>query len=1015
MKRKRVMSLFLVTIMVLVSLTMAFAAPYDLVHKTDPSKNYTFSEFTDSPAVFDEVSADFENYLIEAEDGKLYEVAAVQAALDAGAEDFNAAIAGLSPYEPEEEPPDGPDEPDIPVQGKYKIVLSAKDISLIGDGYTNTTIEVELVDEATGEREPINNLQVRLTTTYGQLSDSLVTLQNGYGHTTLNSEHVLRRTDVDLDAQVIEATVPVAYKENITGMTAKLGLIFETPGGWTLQDFPKLKEAESNQADRVTLFFDRNVDPAEFNSNISTATVWQNDGRGYRAVRGFFRLEGNDPHSLEVILEKDDYLTDNKTVYVNLSLTRGVYTVTSNTIEFILTDNRKPQVTAIEHDGNMRTLKVYFSEAMYDAKFVLNGGTNLVNGYSFGDLEGGKDNRHIATLNVEYLAPGIHKLQISGQKDFAWLTDPLENLGTTQELEFTVLPDPNTPTAIVDVESPEQYRIYLKNATLTDDASLQDIKLQIWDIHEQNPHNGWKEIKLVKSVNRYGFPNYLDNPYPDHATENYKGKMWLGLTGKKLAWVEGYKNSTDSTGQYDQLVVETNTDWTWVFDTEETGNNYYDFNKFRLVIPAGTFVNVANNLKNEEIILPIVLPIDDESPKLRNIDPIDVDWGEFNLLFDEPVKGIDIEEDEVGETPSQKQYADSRGLPNIVVQYRGTNSAGKPVTIDGYAENYVSKYGKDDEIRVTATEDLRDLVDYSCYGEDWTLVVMNVTDDIGNAAETVTRGFTIRAAGAPSRVFQIDEDRTGIIDPFDLVDGEDVNLPEDIDLEDYDVVRVEYTDLIRLTGSDDSAIDKSNYKLNGRDLGEDSFILVDLKSYVDERYQGLCRYEYEGYYAVYIFTPEGSTLYTVTQYNGEYPIGDEDMPLSSNTLEVNERLYSKPFSWSPGVKLIKPYEIELGWTDPLELIPITGVEVTRGSDLLSSDTYYATVRPTGASVYYQWQKAIQIPDGSGWFDWEDVGSGFSIYINSGKNIKVRVIVTGRNNYTGTKYSNEVERIATIDY
>ena len=64
MKKKRVMSLFLVSIMILASLSMAFAAPFDLIHKTNSSKNHGLADLVDSPSVFDEVAADIGNYLI---------------------------------------------------------------------------------------------------------------------------------------------------------------------------------------------------------------------------------------------------------------------------------------------------------------------------------------------------------------------------------------------------------------------------------------------------------------------------------------------------------------------------------------------------------------------------------------------------------------------------------------------------------------------------------------------------------------------------------------------------------------------------------------------------------------------------------------------------------------------------------------------------------------------------------------------------------------------------------------
>lgn len=986
--KRRVISLTLVCIFILASLSATFAAPFDLIHKTDPSKNYSFDDFLDLPSVFDYVYENLEDYLIEGEDGKLYDLGEVQAALEAGAEDFNDAISGLTPVEPPEEPVE-PDPEIPPVPGTYKLVLSAKNLSLVGNGYSNTTIEVELVDTATEQRVNINGLDVRLTTTFGQLSDYIVTLQNGYAHTTIRSEAVQRATDVDLDAQIIESTVPVALKKNITGMSAKLPLIFTTPGGALLEDFPRLLKAESNQADRVTLYFDRYVDPAYFKSG-AVAGVWQNDPKGDRDIRGFQRLAGNDPHTLEVILEKDDYLTDNKWVYVDLELTKNGHILSAGPVSFILTDNRKPQVTAIEHDGNMREITVYFSEAIYRADFNLDGGTNIINDVIYHDFDASSqtDSRHIVTLDVAWLSPGEHKLQVSAPKDFAWLTDPVENIGTTQELTFTVLPDDAKPTARVLVESPEQYRIFLDNATILDsNFSLQDVELQM-----ETAPGVWNEVWLRVSIPPSNYPDsFVNNGYNGRLNNTI-------LRNKKLAWVTSY-------GNYDELVVETNTDWTFVFDTGNTGENYYN-NNFRLVIPEGMFRNKANNRPNDEIILPLNLEIDDVGPKFIDIDPIDTDLGEFELKFDEPIKGLFIEEPEVGETPSQLQDT-TNNIPNIVVEYRGKNSSGVVETIYGEVTGYASVNGRDKDIYVEALDNLKDLVDYQCYDEEWELVVRNVTDDIGNAAETVKHKFTVKATAAPGRKYKITSAELLDYSDFNL-DDINVNLPfglTDADMYDYDIVRVEYSDIIRITGYDDSAVDKSNYKLNGRELGEDSFVLVDLDSRIISKYHCYCRYPYEGYNAVYIFTPWGSTINRLDpSTSGE----DEN---ASNTLEVNQRLYSKDFPWADGVKLGHPYEVELDYYSQ-DYIQACEWEWGVGRVRIARDghTYTATVTgnapaPLEPTVDYQWQVKSSLIG-----SWQDVGTNSDTYYDATRPRIVRVVVTGTGDFSGTRTSNTIIRL-----
>ena len=99
---KRILSILLVLTMVLGSATVALAAPYDLVHRMDSAKTYSMIRFAKEPAVFKNVVGEIENYLIKAEDGKLYVAEEVNEALEAGAENFEEAVKDLEPVEIEE-------------------------------------------------------------------------------------------------------------------------------------------------------------------------------------------------------------------------------------------------------------------------------------------------------------------------------------------------------------------------------------------------------------------------------------------------------------------------------------------------------------------------------------------------------------------------------------------------------------------------------------------------------------------------------------------------------------------------------------------------------------------------------------------------------------------------------------------------------------------------------------------------------------------------------------------------
>ena len=86
----------LALLMVLSSATMAMAAPFDLI-KADGSETHSFTDFIDSPSIFDEVANNMTEYLIEDSNGQLFRVSEVQDSLDAGAETLADAVVDLTP------------------------------------------------------------------------------------------------------------------------------------------------------------------------------------------------------------------------------------------------------------------------------------------------------------------------------------------------------------------------------------------------------------------------------------------------------------------------------------------------------------------------------------------------------------------------------------------------------------------------------------------------------------------------------------------------------------------------------------------------------------------------------------------------------------------------------------------------------------------------------------------------------------------------------------------------------
>lgn len=90
-----------VLIIALASGTFAFAQDLDFYNPVTNTR-HSFNRFVDSPIIFDDISTNFDDYLIEF-DKEYYQVSEVQGKLDLGARNFEEAIRDLIPIVLDEE------------------------------------------------------------------------------------------------------------------------------------------------------------------------------------------------------------------------------------------------------------------------------------------------------------------------------------------------------------------------------------------------------------------------------------------------------------------------------------------------------------------------------------------------------------------------------------------------------------------------------------------------------------------------------------------------------------------------------------------------------------------------------------------------------------------------------------------------------------------------------------------------------------------------------------------------
>lgn len=95
---KRILSLTIVLALLLGTVTTAFAADLDLINQADSTKNFSWNEFVRVSANLRYVGENMKDYLIEYK-GESYNAEEVDAAIKAGAKNFDEAIKDLEPVD----------------------------------------------------------------------------------------------------------------------------------------------------------------------------------------------------------------------------------------------------------------------------------------------------------------------------------------------------------------------------------------------------------------------------------------------------------------------------------------------------------------------------------------------------------------------------------------------------------------------------------------------------------------------------------------------------------------------------------------------------------------------------------------------------------------------------------------------------------------------------------------------------------------------------------------------------
>lgn len=689
---------------------------------------------------------------------------------------------GMDPTKPL---PD-PEEPGVDWDGDFQVGISKK--TLQADGRDNATVTFTFLKDGKVDTS-MDDIVLGLKTTYGAFASEKVTVQNGVATVKLVSEQSNKDLRARIDATVVEAGA--GNKDLIGNVAASAYVDFVVNDG--VADALNLTNVEANQSDRLTLYFDRDVDLNDFAETLPatgealfrianqpelvtaeeaatkpaesvTLALRANDTPGNTDVNNTpslkvtqpnktdIRIKGLNPvkgnkKAIEVVLEKATPLNNNQSFRVESNYVDKNGVASQSAKESKLTDKRTPEATAVTNSG-MKTIQVKFSEAIQAATITVDGGTKVISaGPTFGEFHPAtfKDERDLATIKMaDYLVAGGHSVNISNATDFAG------NTSNHQTLDFTVAANTTKPATVKsEVTSPYQFSFFFNAPIVPYGGDVNEApEIQVYD----EANDAWVELNEF-------FAEREDIP--------------AGQTFDKRWSADGK-----------ELVLEAKEDWREFFDTVDTQENYFNY-EYRAVFNKDTLINNDNGLRNDRFVVELsreenagsaLTKQDKTSPTITGL--AQISSNEYRVSLSEPV------------------VLGGNEVPTFV----GTGPDGKPVTITGdyIAKDYADALHKNE---IYVGMDLQTLVDQG-YGTDWTLTIRNLKDRSGNSTTTTSDVFTVNKT---------------VINPLDTPFKVDNVVIYPVGDDQRDVV-ITFTEAVNYKSGDDNVLNLKNYTLNGETL-----------------------------------------------------------------------------------------------------------------------------------------------------------------------------------------------------
>lgn len=483
-----------------------------------------------------------------------------------------------------------------------------------------------------------------------------------------------------------------------------------------------------------------------------------------------------------------------------------------------------------------------------------------------------------------YFAAGAHMLEINSVGDYAALTSSgTNNRISTKSFNFSIKENTTVPAWTVKAQSAEQYKVTFncrveelnKYKEGTNITTALPIDLRFKDTNVVTTTGSTNSNSLKTAMTEFAsatLPMLDGNAYKDG---KYVGGLGQTIQVVKLPDEEGTGNT--------QVKVEVTQDWTKLKNYEKPNfKNYFNY-QLQLFLDLDKVTNEANGKKNAVLTGNLsgdnIQKPDVTTPVIQDAAFIEGSTNDYKVTFSEPVQAgnnvftNNADKDLHANTPGRNDDGDKLG--NVTAEF-----VSKKTNLSYRCEILRYDDWEDVSIAIRPETELP-------LGEEFTLIVRGISDDVGNTSNTLTKDFrTGEAAATQFKILSVLADGN-YSDPnvTDKVGG-GINNLDDMNSSTKDAVYVEFSSQYKAAPMEESVLNVNHWTINGASLPTGTKILNGIKGKLnnDDWFDSEDPKMSHGHSGITIVLPEGtitkrtSTLVKVApnvkDVNGNSIVGD---------------------------------------------------------------------------------------------------------------------------------------------